>query len=87
MGKVPGVLSPRLLGMLTRVKRDSELIVSSKGFPTRSVKGSTVIVHYSKRKIPRVLSTVLRIFPLSDCIRRPMGLVRIVPKSAIRAPV
>lgn len=81
------MLSPRLLGILYRVNRDSHLIVTSNGFPIVDVNGGTRVVHVSKRNMPRVLSTVLEIFPLSACVRGPMGLVRIVPNSGIRAPV
>jgi L-fucose mutarotase len=75
--KIPDVISPELLKILCEMGHGDEIVLGDGNFPAASC--ANILTRADGIGIPRLLDTILQLFPLDSFVENPVNLMKKVP--------
>lgn len=82
---IPNVLSPDLLKVLMEMGHGDELVLADGNFPAASI--AQRLVRLDGHAIPRILESVLKLFPLDSYVKHAVSLMAVVPGDKIQPTI
>jgi L-fucose mutarotase len=79
---IPSILSPELLKVLMEMGHGNELVLADGNFPAASI--AQRLVRLDGHDIPRILESVLRLFPLDTYVEKPVALMAVTPGDKVQ---
>jgi L-fucose mutarotase len=79
---IPSILSPELLKVLMEMGHGDEIVFADGNFPAASI--AQRLVRLDGHDIPRVLESVLKLFPLDTYVEKPVALMAVTPGDKIQ---
>jgi L-fucose mutarotase len=82
---IPSVLSPDLLRILMEMGHGDELVIADGNFPAASI--AQRLVRLDGHAIPKILESVLQLFPLDTYAERSVGLMAVAPGDKVQPSI
>ncbi len=79
---IPSILSPELLKVLMEMGHGDEIVLADGNFPAASI--AQRLVRLDGHDIPKILDSVLRLFPLDTYVKKPVALMAVTPGDKIQ---
>ncbi len=79
---IPSILSPELLKILMEMGHGNELVLADGNFPAASI--AQRLVRLDGHDVPRILESVLRLFPLDTYVEKPVALMAVTPGDRVQ---
>lgn len=79
---IPSLLSPQLLKVLMEMGHGDEIVIADGNFPAASI--AQRLVRLDGHAIPKILESILKLFPLDTYVKRPVGLMAVTPGERIQ---
>ncbi|HTX99555.1 MAG TPA: L-fucose mutarotase [Bacteroidota bacterium] len=73
---IPTVLSPELLKVLMEMGHGDELVLADGNFPSASI--AQRLIRLDGLPLPKVLKSILKLFPLDTYVEKPVSLMALV---------
>ena len=74
---IPPIISPEMLKVLNEMGHGDEIVIADGNFP--AVTNAQRLVRMDGHKVPDVLESVLKLFPLDSYVKSAVGLMEVVP--------
>lgn len=74
---IPSILSPELLKILMEMGHGDEIVIADGNFPSSSIARN--LVRLDGHNVPEVLDAVMKLMPLDTYVKKPVGLMAVVP--------
>jgi len=79
---IPSILSPELLKVLMEMGHGDEIVLADGNFPAASI--AQRLVRLDGHAIPRILDSILKLFPLDTYVAKPVALMAVTPGDKIQ---
>ncbi len=79
---IPSILSPALLNVLMEMGHGDEIVLADGNFPAASV--ARRLVRLDGHGIPKILESLMTLFPLDTYVEKPVGLMAVTPGDNVR---
>ena len=74
---IPPIISPELLKILSEMGHGDEIVIADGNFPAAA--NAQRLVRLDGHKVPEILQSVLKLFPLDPYVKSAVGLMEVVP--------
>src|SRR5512147_1252706 len=82
---IPNVISPDLLKVLMEMGHGDELVIADGNFPAATI--AQRLIRLDGHNVPEILKAVLKFFPLDSYVKKPVGLMAVVPGDKIKPDI
>ena len=79
---IPVILSPDLLKVLMEMGHGDEVVIADGNFPAASM--AQRLVRLDGHAIPKILESILKLFPLDTYVETPVGLMAVTAGDTVR---
>jgi len=75
--RIPNIVSPELLKVLMEMGHGDEIVIADGNFPAASI--AQRLVRLDGHAIPKILESILKLFPLDTYVAKPVSLMAVTP--------
>lgn len=79
---IPSVVSPELLKVLMEMGHGDEIVIADGNFPSASI--AQRLVRLDGHAIPKILESILKLFPLDTYVEKPVSLMAVTPGDTVQ---
>lgn len=80
--RIPSVMSPELLKVIMEMGHGDEIVIADGNFPAASI--AHRLVRLDGHAIPRILESLLKLFPLDTYVAKPVSLMAVTPGDTVK---
>lgn len=84
---IPKIISPELLKILCEMGHSDRIVLADANFPVESVGKNAKVVRCDGHGICELLEAILKLMPLDDYVKQPVGLMAVMAGDNVATPI